>query len=199
MNKEQFLVAFCNVCFAFQAFAMTTGVCPLAQDSIVFERNEEHVEGSFSPSELKTAVALKYTGVGIAAVGAGLVQSGLSSAAVPLMVAGGLMSLLGLVSQDIQLIRLGWKDHKPSPRRHSKISLAAEKRENLEEVVATGAVCYVRYADVWYEGKLEKHGRSKARGSWYRVTFEHRGKEKSALFEEKNFSLQWPHEIEQEE
>lgn len=92
-------------------------------------------------------------------------------------------------------VQMGGKSLSDTP----KSSLAAEELESLGELMASGSVCYVRYADVWYEGSLEKYGVTNGGSRWYRVTFKVGGKEKSALFKEKNFSSERPAEMVEQE
>ena len=85
-------------------------------DSIVIANQEEpeHYPSAFNAQKLETAIKTKYIGLGVSLAGFTLVTRGNREAGILAFVLGGVTSLFGLISQDVQLSRLGWKHERRS-------------------------------------------------------------------------------------
>lgn len=81
-------------------------------DSLVVENDPEHFPSAFDAEKLETATKLKYVGVGISVAGIAAASGGETETGLLLSAVGAVMSLFGIISQDIQLVRLGWKHQK---------------------------------------------------------------------------------------
>ena len=86
-------------------------------DSIAIANQEEpeHYPSAFNAQKLETATKTKYIGLGVSLAGSTLVTRGNTEAGILAFVLGGVTSLFGLISQDVQLSRLGWKHGRRSP------------------------------------------------------------------------------------
>ena len=87
-------------------------------DEIVFDSDSiatanqdepEHYPSAFNAQKLETATKTKYIGLGMNLAGTTLLTQGNAEAGILVSALGGITFLFGLISQDVQLSRLGWK------------------------------------------------------------------------------------------
>ena len=84
---------------------------PDSATSVIQDR-PEHFPSAFNAQKLESATKAKYIGSGMSLIGLVSLQKGNSNTGIVLSLLGGITAFVGIVVQDIQLVRLGWK-HKP--------------------------------------------------------------------------------------
>lgn len=82
----------------------------------------------FSSKKLESAVKLKYTGIGVTIAGLVATANDEPEAGVFLSIAGAVVSLYGVISQDIQLVRLARKNSTESDKKFRSRSQQKSER-----------------------------------------------------------------------
>lgn len=98
-------------------------------DSIAIDNKEEpeHYPSAFNAQELETATKTKYIGLGINLAGTTLLTQGNTEAGILVSALGGITFLVGLIRQDVQLSRLGWKHGRRSSVKAKSVRPIASK------------------------------------------------------------------------
>ena len=96
------------------AGATTSNATWLGADSTATlnQTHDGHYPSKFNAAHLESATTAKYLGSGISLAGAIMASQGERAGAI-VGIAGGIISLIGVIRQDIQLVRLGRKHRQP--------------------------------------------------------------------------------------
>ena len=82
----------------------------------VVQKQPEHFYTAFNAQTLESATKVKYIGTGIGLGGLYLTRQGNTGAGIVVTLLGSITTFAGLVGQDIQLVRLGWKHKRRVPK-----------------------------------------------------------------------------------
>ena len=84
----------------------------------------EYHPSSFDAQKLESATQAKYVGMGLAIAGTTLALNGNGEAGTAMSIAGAIVTLAGIIGQDVQLVRLGWKHQKKQGRMNAALTTA---------------------------------------------------------------------------
>ena len=84
----------------------------------------EHHPSLFDAQKLESATQAKYVGLGLSIAGGALALNGNGEAGTAVSIAGAIVTLAGIIGQDIQLVRLGWKHQKKQGRVNAALTTA---------------------------------------------------------------------------
>ena len=90
----------------------------LSADSVA----TEHFSSSFAAQKLESTTKAKYFGMGLSIVGNVIALNGGQEVGLAMSIFGAILTLGGVIGQDIQLVRLGWKHQKKQGKLKSSTS-----------------------------------------------------------------------------
>lgn len=115
----------------------------------------EHFATAFNAQTLESAIKAKYVGGGIGLGGLFLINQGKTDAGIAVSLLGSITSFVGIVVQDIQSVRLGWKhEDRTSKARNKKGSTSTKLSCDESNLTMGEKVAFQSSIGVAIEGEI---------------------------------------------